>query len=213
MFRQFIEDTNGDAMVEAAILFPIIIMIFAALVMLSIYLPIKATLQRATQYAATAIATTKSDTWLEYDDDSMSFKRIENKDSLMNVYVALFTDGYDVERKGRNIVTTIEGRIVTPQPGELLVDADINNMLVYKEIVVTATREFKPPVKLPFISFPEEFKITVTSTAVVQNGDEFVRNMDLAVDFFEYIIEKFHLTNITDSISKFGKQVSSLMGW
>ena len=86
-------------------------------------------------------------------------------------------------------------------------------MLVYKEVVVSATREFKVPVNLSFIGFPETIMITATSSAVVQNGDEFVRNIDLAVDFTKYIMEKFHLTNIKDSINKFGKQVSKILGW
>lgn len=42
-------DDRGDAVVEATILFPIIIMIFAGLVLLSMYLPTRANLQRATQ--------------------------------------------------------------------------------------------------------------------------------------------------------------------
>ena len=55
------EDTRGDAVVEAAMLFPIIILICAALVLLSIYMPLRAAMQRSTQYAATAIATIGED--------------------------------------------------------------------------------------------------------------------------------------------------------
>lgn len=45
-------DVRGDAVVEATILFPIIIMVFAGLVLLAMYLPTRAALQQATQYAA-----------------------------------------------------------------------------------------------------------------------------------------------------------------
>jgi hypothetical protein len=211
--REFIKDTNGDAVVEAAVVFPIIILIFAALVLLAIYLPVQAALQRATQYAATAIATEKSDTWLFYEEEDMSFLWESKKNNLKNVYVALFSSGAAAADNGEDIVTGIEGKSLSFKAGELTVNSYVANMLIYKEVVVTAKREFKVPVNLSFIRFPETIVITATSSAVVQNGDEFVRNTDLAVDFAKYIMEKFHLTNIKDSISKFGKQVSKILGW
>ena len=210
---ELVKETNGDALVEAAILFPIMIMIFAALVLLAIYLPIRATLQRATQYAATVIATEKSDTWLFYDKDSMTLDWEKDKSNLDNVYVALFSSVTDVAEKGEQIVIGVEGRNVSPKMGVLKVDSYVNNMLLYKEIVVTATREITVPIGLSLIKFPKDITITVTSTAVVQNSDEFVRNMDIAVDFVEYIIKEFNLTDVTDSISSFGKRVSTLFGW
>ena len=72
-------DTRGDAVVEATILFPIIIMIFAGLVLLAMYLPTRAALQRATQYAATAIATERSDTWLRHDPDALAYYWIHER--------------------------------------------------------------------------------------------------------------------------------------
>jgi len=204
------KDTSGDAVVEAAFLFPIMIMIFAALVLLAIFLPTRAALQRATQYAATAIAVEKSDSWLYYDDGSMSYEWETDKGNLKSVYAELFS-GVS-EEKGSIIVTGIEAGCISSKDGTLEVETHIVNRIIYKEVVVTATREFEVPF-LTFIYFPNKIPITVTSTAVVQNGDEFVRNMDLAVDFVEYLVKKFNLTNITDSISTFGKKVSTLFGW
>ena len=210
---KIIKDINGDAVVEAAILFPIMIMIFAALVLLAIYLPTRAALQRATQYAATAIATESSDTWLRYDDESMFYYWEYDKRGLTNVYAALFSGHDNVQLKGENIVTAIEERSISSKAGTLSVSCHIDNKIVYKEVVVTATREFAMPVNLSFIGFPEDISITVTSTAVIQNGDEFVRNMDLAVDFVKFISKKFGLDDVADSISSFGGKVASFMGW
>jgi len=203
----------GDAVVEATILFPIMIMIFAALVLLAIYLPTKAALQRATQFAATVIATEISDSWLNYSSSSQSYVWETDKNRLPNVYVALFSGAGDVASKGEDIVADIEERGISSKTGTLSVDCDVFNWLVYKEIVVTATREYTIPVNLSIIGFPETLPITVTSTAVVQNGEEFVRNMDLAVDFVDYISKKFGLTNISESISSGWQKVSSFFGW
>jgi len=211
--RSFIKNEKGDALVEAVIIFPIMIMIFAGLVLLAIYLPTRAALQHATQYAATALATERSDTWLFFDKDSMTYYRRPDRTLLTNVYVALFSGAGDVQTKGDDIVTAVEGRAISSKAGALSVECHINNWIVYKEVVVTAVREFSTPVDLSLIGFPETIPVTVTSTAVIQNGDEFVRNMDLACDFVKFIAEKFGISDVSETISSFGSRVSSLFGW
>ena len=210
--RRFIADTNGDALVEAAILFPIMIMIFAALVLLAIYLPSRASLQRATQYTATAIATEISDAWLRYDDSSLSYYWETEKENKQNVYVALFSGVGDIQAKGEDTVIGIDNRFVSSKAGNLRVDCQIVNRLIYKEVVVTAGREISTPINLSFVGFPDTISIAVTSTAVVQNGDEFIRNIDLAADFAEYIIEKFELNNITDGITSYWDKAKPFLG-
>lgn len=188
-------DTRGYAVVEATILFPIIFMIFAALVLLAMYLPTRMVLQQATQYAATAMATEEADTWLDFDEDAMEYTWGLKREDLPNVYVALFKaftkgDGQDV---AETIVENIEGKSLVSHQGDLEVQCDITNYIVYKEIVVTATRTIPMPVDLSFVNFPSEIPVTVSSAAIVQNGDEFVRNMDIAADFVEYLGEKYDL--------------------
>ena len=207
------KDTDGDAIVEATILFPIMIMIFAALVLLAIYLPTQATLQRATQHAATALAVEKSDTWLFFDESDMSYYWETDKSRLLNVYAAMFSDISDVVPRGEDIAAYVDSRTISPKAGGLAIDCYVDNKYVYKEIVITATREYAMPVNLSIISFPETLTITATSTAVVQDGDEFIRSMDLAVDFAEFISKKFGLDNVSDSIGKYWEKASSFFGW
>ena len=207
-----LKDTRGDALVEAAILFPVMITIFAGLVLLAIYLPTRAALQHATQYAATAIATESSDTWLFYDTDSMGYYRADKKRQLKHVYVNLFSGSKDAVEKGNTIVTSMEAKGVSSKAGVLSVDCRVVNRIVYQEVVVTATRVFTVPLKLSLISFPETIPITVTSTAVVQNGDEFVRNMDLAAEFLKYLTEKLGLTDIASEISSLWDQGATTIG-
>jgi len=215
LFRstRIMKDSSGDAVVEAVILFPIMIMIFAALVLLAIYLPTRGALQRATQYAATAISTDSSDTWLYFDKESLTFKWETGKDRLENVYVALFSGISDVQSRGEEIVSRVEGRSLNSKAGVLTVDSLVINKIVYKEVVVTATREYTVPVDLSFISMPRTIRVTATSTAVVQNGDEFVRTIDMADDFVKFITEKFGLSDVADAIGSFGASISSIFGW
>jgi len=212
-------DTRGDAVVEAAILFPFIIMVFAGLVLLSMYLPIQASLQRSTQYAATALATEKSDTWLFFDENKMDYYWIQSKDQLpsanRNVYKALFNNNVD---KATTIVEKMESNRIGVKTGTLDVKVGVVNYVVYKEIVVTATHTIDVTriVDLSFVRFPPVFEIVVTSTAVVQNVDEFIRNIDLAVDFVEYAAEKFGFKNFSvNNMFKFpgSDKVKSILGW
>lgn len=189
--KNFIKDTDGDAVVEATILFPIMIMIFAALVLLSMYLPARATLQRATQYAATAIATETSDTWLFFDENSMSYGL---KGNLNNVYATLVKSvgsGNDYADKAETIVRKVEESGISVKTGTLTVKYEVVNYVIYREIIITATRTIPVPVNLSIIGFPKETPITVTSKATAQNGSNFVSNIDLVVDFVDYLKGKY----------------------
>ena len=212
-FSALYKNNTGDAVVEATILFPIMIMIFAALVLLSMYLPAQAVLQRATQYAATAIATENSDTWLYFDESSMKYDRETDKRRLKNVYADLFMGSGDIRSKGEAIVHEIESRGISSRAGHLNVDCYFVNRILYKEVVVTAVREIPMPVDLSFVGFPRNITITATSAAAVHDGDEFVRSIGIANDFAGFISDRYGLYNITDAISSFGSRVTGLLGW
>lgn len=188
-------DIRGYAVVEATILFPIIFMIFLGLVILSVYLPTRGVLQQATQYAATAMATEQSDTWLDLDEDRMQFTWASDRSELPNIYVALFSSFFkgDAQDQAETIVKNIEGKGLVYRQGDLTVECEITNLVIYKEITVTATRTIPAPLDLSFIGFPKEIPVAVSSTAVVQNGDEFVRNVDLAVEFVDYLKTEYGL--------------------
>ena len=215
--RNFITDliknTSGDAVVEATILFPVMIMIFGALVLLSIYLPAQAALQRATQYAATAIATEHGDTWLFYNESDMAYFHETRREQLENVYVSFFKSAGDIRAKAETIVINNEKRSISSKAGELIVEGKVVNNIFFKEAVVTATRIYTMPVDLSFIGFPNSIPVTATSTAVIQNTDEFVRSIDAASDFVDFIVDRYNLHNVKDAISSFGSKVTGFLGW
>ncbi|MCL2201727.1 MAG: hypothetical protein FWB75_07155, partial [Oscillospiraceae bacterium] len=205
------KDEKGEAFVEAAILFPIMIMIFAGLVLLSVYLPARGALQRATQYTATALATAAGDTWIFFDEGTLTHYWETDKDKLKNVYAEAFSGIGDIQAVGEKLVTEIEGRNLSSKAGNLSVMCAVSDKFIYREIVVKAEREILVPVNLGFIGFPRSVIITVASTAVVQDGDEFVRNTDMAVDFGKFITERFGLTDMAESIGSAGGRLKSIL--
>jgi len=190
----FINDTKGDAVVEAAILFPIIIMIFAALVLTAIYLPQRAILQEAAQIAAVAIATERSDTWMAFSDNGDKLAR-HNQPRLPNVYVDFFR-GVFYNRtagnsKAQSLVQYLAARGIVRSPGGIEIEYNVVNYIIYQEVVITVRQTIPMPVNLSFIGFPADLELTQEARAVVQNGDEFVRNLDIAHDLVLWIAEKF----------------------
>lgn len=211
---RFRREESGDAVVEAAILFPIMTLIFAALVLLAAYLPAQAALQKATQFTAVALATEISDTWLSFSSDEMTLYWETDKGKLANVYAKLFErNGAYVSAEGEKITERMESRSISSRAGELEVTSRLNNRLVYKEVVIAASRTYDMPINLSLIGFPRTLKVTASSTAVVQNGDEFVRNMDIAADFAQFIVERLGLSDMTEAIGSFGSKVKDLLGW
>lgn len=193
--------SKAYAVVEATILFPIIMMIFAGLFLLSVYLPTRTILQRGTQYAAEGIATARSDTWVAFDPEGYSWLS-----DARNVYAVLFGKAEDADAESAVRKCTENGLML--RRGDMSVTCQINNYVIYQEVVVTATDVVRVPIDLSFIKFPNTIDLTTSSTAVVQNGDEFVRNMDIAADFVKYLDQRFNLStsaafvNIKDGIAK-----------
>ena len=190
-------------------LFPIIILICAALVLLSVYMPLRAAMQCSTQYAATAIATERSDTWLRFDPDTLSYYWLDDRDELGNVYSsligALVGNGRDDEDNAKQTVLNMENKNILKPSSDLTVEYGVVNYIVYKEIVVTARRT----VNLTMFGIPKNVELAVTSTAVVQNGDEFIRNMDLAVDVMDSL---FNIRDIFSSLGEICSKFNDFLG-
>lgn len=206
LFGNFIRnDERGSAVVEATILFPVMIMVFAGLVLLAIYLPGRAELQRATQYVATGMATARSDSSIDFDKDG--YKWVGGDSEFRNVYAALFnTDISSTEARDIIVEKFDSGFIASGE--DMTITCGVNNYVVYKEVFVTATKTVESPVDLSFVGFPETIDMTVTSTAVVQNGDEFVRNLDLTVEFINYLAQKANI-----DLGKAMEKVEEVLGW
>lgn len=209
--KQFVKDTCGDAVVEAAILFPIMIMIFAALVLLAMYLPQRMILQEAAQYTAAAIATEASDTNIAFDNEG---NRIEKTPD--NVYAALFKGIFgsaDPTDHVQQIANHMAENAIFPVGSEITAEVKVKNYIVYKELTVTLKQTVPMPVDFSFIGFPTELQLVQQASAVVQNGDEFVRNIDIAKDMAKWLDNKFGISqSMSGALSKI-KVVTDFFGF
>jgi len=199
-------DTTGDLVVEAAILFPIIIMIFAALVLLAMYLPQRMILQDAAQTAAMMISTQRSDTWIAFDENANRVSR-GNMPRPPNVYVdfvrnASLSRRQEDASRAESLVRAIAGRGIVSAPGHITVEFDVVNFIIYQEVIVRVAQEIPMPVNLSFIGFPSTLLLEQEARAVILDGDEFVRNINIAKDMVTWIGSRFNidLSGALDSI-------------
>lgn len=209
--NQILEDENGDAIVEATFVFPIIIFIIMGLIILSMYLPTKGVLQYATQRAANAVSVEMSDTWIKFNENEMKFESYANYEELNNVYVdaagSIFSNGNSVQEKAIYIVNKLYDDSIALKAGsDLDVDVKFNNAIIYKEVVVTAEKIIPSPINLSIVGFPSEIKIQVSSTAVVQNGDEMVRNLDIVKEVVVNVNERYKISEKFENVATFLKK-------
>ena len=189
--KRFINDINGDAIVEATILFPIMIMIFAALVLLAMYLPQRTILQEAAQYTATALATQASDTYVAFDDNGNRIEKTPDKSVYVTLVKGLFgIDQSQAESQAEQITNNMAKNAILPVSSTVDAKVTVKNFVIYQEVTVTLTQTVPMPVDLSFIGFPTELVLVQSASAVVQNGDEFVRDIDIAKDMVIWLDNK-----------------------
>jgi len=198
-----LKDTRGDAVVEATILFPIMIMIFMAIVMLSLYLPQGVVLQNATQYAAEALALERSETgyifqengaggtmdvYWDFDLHNTIFNGLAGTNrSTNNIWYRTFSwffphDG-EWEARAQTIVNKIVGQSVTMTDAPVTVTITFRKTILYSELAVKAVQEIPIPVDFSFIGFPTKITVEKVSLFTIPDGDTYVRNIDEAFAF------------------------------
>jgi len=135
---------------------------------------------------------------------------------LGSVYGSVLGGLTGTKRDDANNADMMVNNILDGSIMKLSEDAEVSfgvlNFVVYKEVVITATCRIPMPVDLSFVGFPTELPITVTSSAVVQNGDEFIRSMDIAVDITHYLSEKYNLDETFKGVSDFLGKFKELIG-
>ena len=198
--RQFKEDEKGTAIVEATILLPFCIVIIIALFYAAIFLCQKANLQANLQNTLIYYKNTYSDTYIDTQDTIHYTKSGETYSGAgssfgtirylfpYRAFIELFQkfDSSKFEsffRKMSGFMFFDDGENITISP--LDGNSYLKNYLIYKTISAKATQVLKPAINLEMIGIDNEIIIEVSGTVVISDGDEMIREVDLAVDLLE----------------------------
>ncbi len=179
-----LKDNKGNSIVEATIVFPIIIMITLVLFYLSLFLCQRAILQSNLQTALLYYKNAETDTYVTNDINgatsvlNMHVSRY-NEPTLQDPYRTLFMTTKKQDGDFKSLFATIAGKMFFSSVSKQSVTYETKNYIVYKSITATVTQEVKMPVRFEILGFDPSVTLGVEARIVINDPDEFVRNSQL----------------------------------
>lgn len=189
--RRFRKEENGNAIVEATILLPFCTIVVIALFYASLFMCQKVNLQTNVQNALLYYKNVDSDTNviakanMDYSSSDGTIGGVGSSYGGAGYFfpyrfLGMKFNSSELESFFRSMSKHMffdDGSNVTFQTKK-------TNYIVYKTISATATQTITPAVSLEMVGGPKNITISAKGTVVINNGDDFVRNTDFAVDIF-----------------------------
>ena len=203
--KRFMCDENADAVVEATILFPIMIMIFFAFILLAMYLPTSVALQRSVQKAALIASAQRSDLGYTYDlaNDraGIDFEKLRQE----NVYTYMGRGFDDEISNAEKIVKKyVADALYLGKDLQITVAPDPTDK---RYIIITAEQSLKMPFEFPFLPISNEISLQKSARIMNRDADEFIRSMDIVYDLVIKKSDKVKETlgDISDFLNVFNR--------
>jgi len=223
----FFKDTNGDAIVvKAVILFPIMIMIFAGITLLSIYLPQRAVLHNAAQQAANILAKDLSDTGFYFTINSENhvveswnfnlhpFPATDRSSSFIYRAFSPFSISENELRSTAEqiVLATLENSFTIASSADVIIEVDSTVTLLYRHIEVTVRQEIPFRLNLSFIGFPSSLNLEQTASVFVADGSSFLRGIDDAMALSDTLERTPMITTLITYLPRFMER-TNLLPW
>lgn len=185
--QTFKKSEQGTAMVEATLMLPFCMIMIVGVLYAALYLCQKANIQSNLETALLYYKVAESDTYveskaqMEYDGSGLEAVG-SNYGTVryLNPYRFFFMNFKESDYK--SFFRSICGHMFFDSGENVAVSARRHNYIFYKTIEATATQTVKPPINLTWVGGPEEMTIEVTGEIVINDGDDFIRNVDFAID-------------------------------
>ena len=191
--EKLIKNEKGLAVVEATLLLPFCFIMIIALYYVAIFMCQKANLQANVQNALIYYKNTDSDNFVTASSDMAYGKAEGTITAVGSSYQAPAGDysnsfpyrflGFKFNKNDFNsFFRSMVGYMFFDSGENVQLSAESKNYIVYKTITATATQTVKPAISLKMVGGRDTITISATATAVVTNGDDFIRNTDFVVD-------------------------------
>lgn len=185
--RRFGKSEQGTAMVEATLMLPFCMIMIVGVLYAALYLCQKANIQSDLETALLYYKAAESDTYveaktqMEYDGNGLEAVGSNYGTArYLNPYRFFFMKFKEGDY--RSFFRSICGHMFFDTGDNVSITAQRHNYVFYKTIEATATQTVKPPVNLSWVGGPEKMIIEVTGEIVINDGDDFIRNVDFAID-------------------------------
>lgn len=186
------KNERGTAMVEATLMLPFCMVFIIGLLYASLYLCQKANIQANLEIALLYYKAAESDTYVEartqMDYDGTGLEAVGSNygsPAYKNPY-RFFLMNFK-KSQYESFFRSICGHMFFAKEdmGNITITAERHNYVFYKTIEATATQSIVPPINLSMVGGPDTMDIKVTGTIVVNDSEDFIRNVDFAIDMLE----------------------------
>lgn len=185
-------EENGLAVIEATILLPFCMLIVIALYYVAIFMCQKANMQANLQNALLYYKNVETDTYVEASEN-MAYTQAEG--NVLAVGGSYGEPQYLFPYRffGMKFQSDKFGKFFHSMCGYMFFDTGTNitvtshatNYVVYKKITATATQTVEPAISLSIVGVPDSMEISCTSSVVISDADDFIRNTDFVIDIVE----------------------------
>lgn len=214
--KQFIKNQKGMVIVEATFVLPVVILCVIALYYAAIFMCQKANLQTSLEVAAVYYKNTLTDQYVSVSDMNYSLADTDSYDAgaavrqaleVKNPYSSIFSR-FEEETFKQIFYDNCKFMFFASGEDIKFTSVKDTNYLVYREITVTAEQTLTPAVSFRFIGIDNNnVKITSSVKFVVNDTDEFIRNLDCGIDIIDKLTQgtevRNALENAADAIGRF----------
>lgn len=187
--REFHKSERGLAVVEATILLPFCIIMVIAVYYASIFMCQRANLQANLQNALIYYKNVESDTYvtanstMDYSNSSNTVIAVGSGYSTPQELFPYRFFGMKFNKAGfESFFRSVCGHMFFDTGDNVVLEVDKTNFVIYKTITATATQTVQPAISLSMLGLSNEIVISVTGEVVVNDADDFIRNVDFVID-------------------------------
>ena len=211
----FIKDESGSVSVlEATFVYPIVILMVAAMIFIGVYVLEVTLLDLRTQMTADMIA--KNISFAGYDELVDVYNLTETADGPGKPAVNRAYDDREPyrylgvqkadSRYEDSVKEYVSGLFFNSAAAEC--NIEIKRQMFGRKVIVSVHRDVKMPGFFSLAGLSDEYRMSVSSSALTSDSAEFVRNTDLTVETVNFISEK---TRVKDKFSDMRDKISEIL--
>ena len=187
---QKLKSENGAVMiVEASFVFPIMFYVIFFLIFFGNMYVIRSAVSRYTSTAAIRGAEYYSNPWVKPVTEELQGKKVPTKNTNVEPYRHIFTSrkiqNEVKEELDQSIKSYAGGFFSNMEPEDVECKTEYKNYVLYSTFTAKTKYKVSFPIKFIFQNDIMTIPFDAYETVTVEDGSEFIRNTDMAVDYYQ----------------------------
>lgn len=199
---------KGEAVIEATLVYPIVFFIVGFIILFGLY-EMQGVLeyscaQYIASYTTKLITEPGYENYGEINDNDIDFKSVnkfsnDKEKFSANMYRRINNNKISKDKMKEKLENMVNSsKLLKIDNTECTVN--FKRSLLNTTIVVTVKDNIKMPDFLKYIGLDDNWSRSVTATSVVTDPAEFIRNLDMAQDVINYILDKLGLSGRIETL-------------